>query len=294
MPENTTIKGVDCSKYQGVITEQIAKTMRERGIQFAWVRSSAGGDYQDGQFLNTIVQFRKVGIKFGAYHFVDSDDKKLQLAQFTKVLNLGLGVVENYDLPPCIDVEAFSSINGVNYAQRMLKYEKLPMRLAASTKSAIFGYSYPNIATVDYLLGGLKTWLKDHPIPQVFEGIAMDVPGIYTNIASGNTVFGSNTAYNKYPLWEAHWRVKEPIPPAAWKGQKLMAWQTDVIDAAPLGFSAGTKIDADQWMDKYPFPGTVTPPPPPTNEKVGTVTIELKQDTPAGIYVVEFTTEDKQ
>jgi lysozyme len=60
------VRGIDVSHHQGEI--DWLKT-KEDGIQFAFIKATEGGDYQDKSFRDNWAGAKMAGLKRGAYHF---------------------------------------------------------------------------------------------------------------------------------------------------------------------------------------------------------------------------------
>jgi len=60
------VRGIDVSHHQGKIDWQAVK---KQDIQFAYIKSTEGVDYQDPMFKTNWLEAHKAGIIRGAYHF---------------------------------------------------------------------------------------------------------------------------------------------------------------------------------------------------------------------------------
>ncbi len=65
-PKRYPVHGVDVSKYQGDINW---RTLKTRGVSFAFIKATEGGDHVDDQFTNYWRGTKRAGIPRGAYHF---------------------------------------------------------------------------------------------------------------------------------------------------------------------------------------------------------------------------------
>ncbi len=65
-PKAFPVHGIDVSKYQGNIDW---KTARRRGVTFAFIKATEGGDHYDEKFRQNWRNSKKAGVKRGAYHF---------------------------------------------------------------------------------------------------------------------------------------------------------------------------------------------------------------------------------
>jgi lysozyme len=95
----TRLPGIDVSNHQGTIDWNL---VAYSGVQFAFIKASEGGTYQDPFYGTNISGARKVGISAAPYHFFrPKGSVSLQLKNF-------LHVVESSDignLPPVLDLE---------------------------------------------------------------------------------------------------------------------------------------------------------------------------------------------
>ncbi len=65
-PRAFPIHGIDVSRYQGDINWRMA---RRRGVTFAFIKATEGGDHFDIKFRRNWRNAKKAGVKRGAYHF---------------------------------------------------------------------------------------------------------------------------------------------------------------------------------------------------------------------------------
>jgi len=241
------IEGVDISKWQGALTDEIVLTMKAQGVRFAYVKASQGAASQDPQFANNVGCLQRGGVLVGAYHFVTNDDANNQYANFVSTMG-GFA----WDLPPALDCEAFQEAS----------------REVRSVRDTAYGLSYPSQAIVGSMAAKLAIWMSGQASLNAFTQ-----PAIYTNCASGNRIF-TQSAFSKYPLWVANWGATSPCIPAMWKGKAYYIWQDYVIkDASDYGL-INTALDHDQWGSLYPFPEDEPEPPPPGD----TIEVTIKQD----------------
>lgn len=272
------INGLDISIYQGPVTDEIVDKLVANNIKFVQVRFSQGSGYRDKQAVNSVKKLVPKGISVGGYHFTTNDNAIAQFTNFTGAMEEVKDLLtlipwmdcEAYaafggrylDLPPMLEVKEDASLTPIKqlYVDHLIASEANPLKLAfyKAMPKGLYSYDYPSSAVVDSLGMRLKDWMANFP------AFSYSVwPSIYTNASSGNHIFGSNTAFKKYPLTVANWTTA-PIPymPTAWAGEAYYMWQNAVISAAPYGFDS-LKVDHDLYGEKYPFPGSVTPPPPP-------------------------------
>lgn len=103
LPEDYSIHGIDVSRYQGAISWNLVKEMREKDIRitFAFIKATEGSNNVDPEFRRNWRGARKAGILRGAYHyFIASQNGKQQAELFISKVNADPG-----DLPPVLDVE---------------------------------------------------------------------------------------------------------------------------------------------------------------------------------------------
>lgn len=93
-----SVHGVDVSHYQNRVNwDSVAAT----GVQFAFVKATEGETWQDSFFCKNWEKMRKIGLKRGAYHFLNpSLNARLQAENFLQMVDLAPG-----DLPPVVDIE---------------------------------------------------------------------------------------------------------------------------------------------------------------------------------------------
>lgn len=93
------VRGIDVSRYQAQIDwSRVADT----GLDFAFVKASEGGDFQDELFAANWKHLAGSGIRRGAYHFYrPSIPAKVQADNFFATV----GHLNTGDLPPVLDVE---------------------------------------------------------------------------------------------------------------------------------------------------------------------------------------------
>jgi len=65
-PEDFAVHGIDVSRWQGDIDWHAVK---RAGTEFAWIKSTEGGDHFDPRFLDNWTAARAAGVRRGAYHF---------------------------------------------------------------------------------------------------------------------------------------------------------------------------------------------------------------------------------
>jgi lysozyme len=97
-PTDYPIKGIDVSKYQGVIDWN---AVANSGVKFAWIKATEGGDRVDERFQANWQGAKLAGVARGAYHFMYWCRKPIEEAAWFEE-NVP---VETDALPPVLDVE---------------------------------------------------------------------------------------------------------------------------------------------------------------------------------------------
>jgi len=98
LPTDFAVHGIDVSKYQGNIDWD---AVRGSGVQFAWIKSTEGGNRIDDKFQQNWERARAAGVARGAYHFVYwCRPWQEQMAWFEQNVPNEPGM-----LPPVLDVE---------------------------------------------------------------------------------------------------------------------------------------------------------------------------------------------
>lgn len=109
------VHGVDISHHQGDIdwNKVSQATVRERPINFVFMKATEGGDFVDDSFRHNFSQARESGLVRGAYHFFLPDvPAEVQARNFISQVKLQPG-----DLPPVLDIEVVGK-GGVEQLQQ--------------------------------------------------------------------------------------------------------------------------------------------------------------------------------
>ena len=98
-----TVPGIDVSHYQGTINWT---SVRNAGIQFAFIKATEGTTYKDPRFNTNYVAAYNAGVIRGAYHFARpaASTGAAQANYFAS--NGGAWSADNLTLPGVIDLEA--------------------------------------------------------------------------------------------------------------------------------------------------------------------------------------------
>ncbi|MEV5234976.1 lysozyme [Streptomyces pseudogriseolus] len=171
------VQGIDVSHWQGSINWA---SVRNAGIQFAWIKATEGTTYKDDRFNSNYVAAYNAGVIRGAYHFAlpNASSGATQAAYFAS--NGGAWSRDNLTLPGVLDIEHNP-----------------------------YGAMCYGLSTTQ-----MRTWINDfHTTYKSRTG--RDVV-IYTTASWWNTCTGSWTGMSsKSPLWVAHWTsASAPTIPA--------------------------------------------------------------------------------
>ena len=119
-PEGYSVRGIDISRYQGVINWDEVKTDRIGGenIQFVFIKATEGVSVFDPHFNDNFYQAREKGILRGAYHyFSPSETGERQAQHFIRQVHL-----EEGDLPPVLDVEELGGLSSTTLRKEVIKW----------------------------------------------------------------------------------------------------------------------------------------------------------------------------
>lgn len=107
-----TEKGIDVSKYQGVIDWQKVK---QSGVTYAYIKFAQGkSDYNlaidkmflDRSALENIANARKVGVKVGIYYYMTAADEQEAYTEVNALMHLIRKNKVAYDMPIALDAES--------------------------------------------------------------------------------------------------------------------------------------------------------------------------------------------
>lgn len=103
------VQGIDVSAYQADIPQQQWNAFKSNGIEFAFIRASAGDWYEDEYFERNLDRAKTAGILCGAYHyFYPEADPVIQAQIFLGMVG---DVTGRIDLPLVLDVEKEGAIS---------------------------------------------------------------------------------------------------------------------------------------------------------------------------------------
>lgn len=109
LPTNYRIHGIDVSRYQNNIYWQHVQQVKVDSIQlgFVFLKATEGETWVDKRYNQNKTACKKLGIKFGAYHYFKPDaNAQKQILHFIKNANL-----ESGNLPPVLDVEEIGNLS---------------------------------------------------------------------------------------------------------------------------------------------------------------------------------------
>jgi len=174
--------GIDVSHHQGTIDwQKVAST----GCAFAYLKATEGATFKDRTFRSNRSRAKASGIITGAYHFFrTSVSVDAQLDNFAAAL----GVVEEGELPPVIDVEIPSQWTRLSVARR-------------------------NELIYDFI-EGVRSRLGRHINPV-----------IYLSPSFTDDVLENDPGLKDHPLWLAHYTsASKPRVPAPWRIWTFWQW----------------------------------------------------------------------
>jgi GH25 family lysozyme M1 (1,4-beta-N-acetylmuramidase) len=102
-PRQSSVPGIDVSRWQGSINWT---SVRNAGIQFAWMKATEGTSYKDPNFNTNYPAAHGAGVIRGAYHFAlpNNSSGATQAAYFAS--NGGAWSADNLTLPGVLDIES--------------------------------------------------------------------------------------------------------------------------------------------------------------------------------------------
>ncbi|RKN43973.1 GH25 family lysozyme [Streptomyces hoynatensis] len=161
------VQGIDVSHWQGAINWT---SVRNAGIQFAWMKATEGTSYKDSSFNSNYVGAYNAGVIRGAYHFAlpNASSGATQANYFAS--NGGAWSRDNLTLPGVLDIE--SNPYG----------------------ATCYGLSQT----------AMRSWITD--FYNTYKSRTSRDIVIYTSPSWWNTCTGSWSGMAaKSPLWVAHW-----------------------------------------------------------------------------------------
>ena len=171
-----TVPGIDVSHWQGSINWT---SVKNAGIQFAWIKATEGTSYKDDRFNSNYVNAYNAGVIRGAYHFARPDVSSGATQATYFATNGGAWSADNLTLPGVLDIEHNP-------------YGAMCYGLSTSA---------------------MRNWITD--FYNTYKSRTGRDVVIYTTASWWNTCTGSWTGMGgKAPLWVAHWGASSPTLPA--------------------------------------------------------------------------------
>jgi GH25 family lysozyme M1 (1,4-beta-N-acetylmuramidase) len=266
--ETLDVPAVDLSAWQGFAGKDYnIQKMWDSGIRVVIHKASQDTTWKDKCYRANHDYFRASGLPWlwGAYHFDGTGNGLLQAANFLEAVK-----DTKIDIPLFQDVEYFTPVQSSAIYTKHANYYGIPASL-------------DNLNDVEYM--PILEYRMEHPplmmrlTPKIYKAAlvspeTVDViarklagyggwaeSGIYTNLASGNTLTRV-PALKRLHLWAAQWSdtLERPILPTLWKpADKWILWQYGVKPGVDHGVPGS--LDHDKWGNE-PYPGPV-----PTEKK---------------------------
>ncbi|MGW3855626.1 GH25 family lysozyme [Micromonospora arida] len=200
-----TTPGVDVSNYQGAINWT---SVRNAGIQFAFIKATEGTSYKDPRFNANYVNSYNAGVIRGAYHFARPNISAGSTQANYLASNGGAWSADSRTLPAALDIE------GNPYAG---------------------GYCYGLSTT------GMRNWVQD--FLNTYRSRTGRYAVIYTTTSWWNQCTGSWTGpWANHPLWLARWSSTPGALPA---GASVWSFWQYTSTGAVSGISGN--VDRNYW-----------------------------------------------
>ncbi|MEV0274398.1 MAG: hydrolase [Hamadaea sp.] len=200
-----TVAGVDVSHYQGTINWT---SVRNAGIQFAYIKATEGTSYKDSAFNANYTNAYYAGVIRGAYHFARPNISSGATQANYLASNGGAWSADSRTLPAALDLEA-NPYSG--------------------------GYCY-GLST-----SGMRSWIQD--FLNTYKSRTTRYAVIYTTTSWWNTCTGSWTApWANHPLWVARWASSAGTLPA---GAPVWSFWQYTSSGSVSGISGA--VDRDYW-----------------------------------------------
>ncbi|MFF0105272.1 lysozyme [Streptomyces hirsutus] len=198
------VQGIDVSHWQGGINWT---SVRNSGIQFAWMKATEGTGYKDPSFNTNYPAAHNAGVIRGAYHFAlpNASNGATQANYFAS--SGGGWSRDNLTLPGVLDIEHNP-----------------------------YGAMCYGLSTTQ-----MRTWIND--FYTTYKSRTGRDTVIYTTASWWNTCTGNWTGMSaKSPLWVAHWTNTSPNLPSGFPTWTV--WQ--YTSTGSVGGVAGT-VDRNQF-----------------------------------------------
>ncbi|UCM87884.1 lysozyme [Streptomyces marincola] len=183
--DTTGVQGIDVSHWQGSINWT---SVRNAGIQFAWMKATEGTNFKDSRFNTNYPAAHAAGVIRGAYHFARPDVSSGAVQANYFASNGGAWSRDNLTLPGVLDIEHNP-----------------------------YGAQCYGLSTTQ-----MRNWIND--FHATYKSRTTRDIVIYTTASWWNTCTGNWTGMSaKAPLWVAHWTTGSPTIPAGFP--TWTAWQ---------------------------------------------------------------------
>lgn len=200
-----TVAGVDVSHYQGSINWT---SVRNAGIQFAFIKATEGTSYKDPAFNANYTNAYYAGVIRGAYHFARPNISSGATQANYLASNGGAWSADSRTLPAALDLE------GNPYAG---------------------GYCYGKTTS------GMRSWIQD--FLNTYRSRTTRYAVIYTTTSWWNQCTGSWTGpWNNHPLWVARWASSVGTLPA---GAPFWSFWQYTSSGSVSGIPGA--VDRDYW-----------------------------------------------
>ncbi|TWJ31310.1 GH25 family lysozyme [Micromonospora sagamiensis] len=200
-----TVAGVDVSHWQGSINWT---SVRNSGIEFAYIKATEGTSYKDPQFNANYTNSYYAGVIRGAYHFARPNISSGAVQANYLASNGGAWSADSRTLPAALDVE------GNPYSG---------------------GYCYGLSTT------GMRNWIQD--FLNTYRSRTGRYAVIYTTTSWWNQCTGSWTGpWGNHPLWIARWSSSPGTLPA---GAPFWSFWQYTDSGTVSGISGG--VDRNYW-----------------------------------------------
>ncbi|MGP3966267.1 lysozyme [Streptomyces sp. 6N223] len=174
-PRQSSVPGIDISHWQGSINWT---SVRNAGIQFAWMKATEGTSYKDPSFNTNYPAAHGAGVIRGAYHFARPDVSSGATQADYFASNGGAWSADNLTLPGVLDIEANP-----------------------------YGSTCYGLST-----SSMRSWIMD--FYNTYKARTGRDMVIYTSPSWWNTCTGSWSGMASLsPLWVAHWTTGSPTLP---------------------------------------------------------------------------------
>ncbi len=122
------VPGIDVSNHQGEVDWNFVV---ESGIQFAFIKATEGGTYQDKYYAQNATNAKNAGLMFGPYHFFrPKGPVKAQVENFLRVV----GTASSFDLPPVVDLELPNEWGHFSVADRVKLVQEFLLAVKTETR----------------------------------------------------------------------------------------------------------------------------------------------------------------